>query len=197
MSHITFISLAIMFSLTLFPLISLPATAEPENKVISLPEPDKAGGMPLMQAPSLRKSERSFQDKEIPVQEISNLLWATWGINRPDGKHTAPTAMNKQEIIVFAAMQNGIWQYDPKEHNLQMISGTVIGGAPLTLIYAAKDNSFAGMHVGSLYQNAGLYCASAGLANVVKQSGVDKAAKAVTLPKDYKVYTVQPVGYPK
>ena len=201
MSRIFLVSLAVAFSLALLPFCSIAAAGEAEGNSMALPEPDKTGGMPLMQALALRKSERSFQGTELPLQEVSNLLWATWGINRPDGKHTAPTALNKQEILVFAAMKSGIWQYDPTEHRLLQTSetdlGSQLGGAPLTLVYAAKDNSFAGLHIGSLYQNAGLYCASAGLANVVKQTGVDKAAKALNLPKDYKVYIVQPVGYPK
>lgn len=65
-----------------------------------LPPPDTTGGLPLMQALKERKSVRSFADKPIPQQTLSNLLWAAFGINRPDGRRTAPSAMNWQEIDI-------------------------------------------------------------------------------------------------
>lgn len=95
-------------------------------------------------------------------------------------------------------MAGGIWLYDGKTHSLIKVSGEELDGeleAPLTLAYAAKDDAFGGMHIGSLYQNAGLYCASAGLANVVKASKESIVADAVRLPDGYRMYVVQYVGF--
>lgn len=166
-----------------------------------LPKPITDGGKPLMEALALRQSDRNFSDKPIAEQTLSDLLWATWGINRADGKHTAPTAKNKQEVMVFAALESGVWFYEPSDNTLVKVlpddTRALYGGAPLTLIYAAPaDDDSSGFHVGSLYQNAGLYCASTGLANVVKTTGRDALVGKLTLPQGYKVIMVQSIGWP-
>jgi hypothetical protein len=166
----------------------------------NLPEPDKAGGKPLMQALNLRKSERNISAKPLPLQELSNLLWATWGITRSDGKRTAPTGRNSQKIEVYAVLEDGVWLYDAKNNRLQQVLNSDERGkyspAGVTLLYAADDeDSFNEMHVGSLYQNAGLYCASAGLANVVKRGGSDALKGKLPLKKDYQVEIVHSIGY--
>jgi hypothetical protein len=169
---------------------------------VALPQPDKSGGKPLMAALALRASARSFGDKAVAEQDLSNLLWAVWGVNRPDGKRTIPVARNKQDIAVYVALANGVWLYDGARHELApALSGDFrakLGGAPVTLLYAVPvNNEFSGMHVGSLYQNAGLYCASAGLANVVKRSGADALDGVLKLPDGYKVLVIHLIGWPK
>ena len=169
---------------------------------LSLPAPDKSGGVPLMQALAQRQSNRNISEEAISQQELSNLLWAAWGVNRPDGKHTVPTARNKQMVAVYAAMDSGVWYYDSTRHELALALAQDIrrqmGGAPLVLIYAAsKSDEASPMHVGSIYQNVGLYCASAGLANVVKGSGVAELNAMLPLPENYAVFILHPVGKPK
>jgi hypothetical protein len=73
------------------------------QEVIKLPAPKTEGGMPLMQALKERHSSREFSSEKLPLTTLSNLLWAAWGINRPDGHHTAPSARNFQEMDVYAA----------------------------------------------------------------------------------------------
>jgi hypothetical protein len=180
-----------------------PASAQAaEAGRIALPPPDKSGGRPLMEALALRATNRSISDKAVSDQDLSNLLWAVWGVNRPDGKRTMPTAKNSQDLAVYVARADGVWLYDGMKHDLtRALSGDFrakLGGAPLTLLYAAPANSeFSGMHVGSLYQNAGLYCASAGLANVVKRSGADALDGTLKLPAGYRVFIVHLIGWPK
>ena len=179
-----------------------PALAESASKTIALPAPDKTGGKPLMQALALRHSTRSFTEEAVSDQDLSNLLWAAWGINREDGRHTVPTAKNKQQVAVFAARADGVWRYDPVAHALVQYLGkdvrAAIGEAPLILLYAAPaEDPAAGFHIGSLYQNASLYCASADLGSVVKVSGADEADKLLALPDGYKIMIVQPVGHSK
>ncbi len=172
-----------------------------DGKNIVLPAPDKTTGLPLMQALALRHANRNISDEPLSEQEISNLLWAAWGVNRPDGRHTAPTAYNKQKIAVFVALPSGVWLYDSPRHQLTLVleqSLTPQLGAPLALIYsAAQDEASSPMHVGSIYQNAGLYCASAGLANVVKITGASDLNNTLPLPQGYAVYAFQLVGKPR
>jgi hypothetical protein len=184
-----------------FPFAGEAPAAAADNAVITLPPPDKSGGMPLMKALNERKSGRAFSGQALSRQDLSNLLWAAFGVNRQDGRRTAPTAKNSQEAAVYAAMGTGVWRYDGATHTLTKVSSrdTVkdFGGAPLTLVYAAPEGLHGAMHLGSIYQNVGLYCASAGLANVVKATGVDVLQNDLKLPEGYKILIVQSVGQPK
>ena len=84
-------------------------------KSIQLPPPQTEIGKPLMQVLKQRQSSRSFDSKPLPPQELSNLLWAADGINRPDsGKRTAPSAVNWQEVDVYVALPGALYLYDAK-----------------------------------------------------------------------------------
>ncbi len=196
--HALFLTVSMLFCCA-----SSPASAaKPAPAEIRLPRPDTQGGKPLMAAVSQRRSERDFSGKALPRQEISNLLWAAWGINRPDGRRTAPSARNTQKAEVYVALENGVWRYDAVQNRLIMAlredARKRLGGAPLTLLFAApEDDPFSAMLLGSLYQNAGLYCASAGLANVVKRTGADALDGVLPLPEGYKVQIIQAVGWPE
>ena len=176
--------------------------ANSAGKSLSLPQPQIAGGKPLMEALAARSANRRFADKPVSNQELSNLLWATWGINRPDGRRTAPTARNTQAIQVYVALDNGVWLYDAAKNELVLAlaqdTRAKFGGAPVTLLFAVPEaDKFGSMHAGSLYQNAGLYCASSGLANVVKASGADALKGLLSLPPGYAVVIIQAIGWPQ
>ncbi|MDR1686279.1 MAG: nitroreductase family protein [Desulfovibrio sp.] len=177
------------------------AASAADAAVITLPAPDKSGGVPLMKALSERKSNRSFSEQVLSQQELSNLLWAAFGVNRQDGRRTVPTAKNSQQAAIYAATGTGVWRYDGAAHTLTKVLSRdtvkVFGGAPLTLVYAAPEGLYGAMHLGSIYQNVGLYCASAGLANVVKATGVDVLKNELKLPEGYKILIIQSVGKPK
>jgi hypothetical protein len=123
--------------------------AAQELKPIQLATPQTEGGMPLMQALSQRKSGREFSAEKIPPQVLSNLLWAAWGLNRPDGHRTAPSAMNRQEIDVYVAMAEGVFIYDARNNRLEPVvagdfralTGTqpYVGQAALNLVYVADQ----------------------------------------------------------
>ena len=111
---------------------------------IKLPAPQKKGGMSLLEALNNRKTVRKYQDKELSLQQISNLLWAACGVNRPDGKRTAPTAVNAQEIMLFVFLKNGTFRYDAAKNVLVEINKKDLRklaaprfSAPLTLIIAS------------------------------------------------------------
>ena len=179
--------------------LALPAWADGQR--IVLPAPDKSGGKPLMQALAERKATRSFTDAALNQQTLSDLLWATWGISRADGRHTAPTARNQQKVAVYVALPDGIWRYEPQDHAIvREKTGdmrTELGGGAAILIYATPDDRYGHTHVGALYQNAGLYCASAGLGNVVRAQPVPRANDVLKLPEGYQVIMTQGVGWPK
>ena len=189
-------------------------------KPIKLPSPQTTGGKPLMQALKERKSQRAFSPRELPLQVISDMLWAACGVNRPEsGLRTAPTAKNMQEIDVYVATAEGLYLYDAKENELEPVLAADIRGAtgsqgfvkdaPVNLIFVSDAGRMTGMppevkefyaatDTGYISQNVYLYCASVGLATVVR-GWVDRPAlaKAMKLSADQQVVLAQTVGYPK
>ncbi len=148
------------------------------------------------------------------------MLWAACGINRPEtGKRTTPSAMNRQSIDVYVATAEGLFLYDAKWHTLKPILNhdiraltgkqSFVAEAPVTLIYVAdfkkmgdiKDeekNFYSATNAGFISENVYLYCASEGLATVVRGS-IDREslAKAMKLGDNQKIILAQTVGYPK
>jgi len=202
-------------------LIIYPVTAySQEAKPIKLLAPRAEGGKSLVQALKERKTLREFSPRELPLQVLSEMLWAACGINRPDsGGRTAPSAMNMQEIDIYVATKDGLYLFDAKENMLQPILAEDIRGltgkqsfvkeAPVNLIYVANlskmsklspedVNFYAATDTGFISENVYLYCASEGLATVVR-GWVDKPAlaKAMKLGSDKIIVLAQTVGYPK
>jgi len=188
-------------------------------KPIKLPAPQMSGGRPLMQVLKDRKSSREFGPGTLSAQALSNLLWAAFGINRPDGHRTAPSAMNWQEVSIYVTTPEGVYVYDPKGDSLDPVlagdfrgaTGTqsFVKDAAVNLVYvsdlsktgrAASSDAemFTAADVGFISQNVYLYCASEGLATVVRGS-IDKPALAKTLKlrPSQKIILAQSVGYPK
>jgi len=187
-------------------------------KPIKLLAPQLEGGKSLMQALKERKSLREFSLKELPLQVISDLLWAANGINRPGSGHrTAPSARNMQEIDIYLAKTDGLYLFDAKQNMLIPVVGEDIRAltgnqpfvkdAPVNLIYVADLSKMgktsgsnadfnAGVDTGFISENAYLYCASAGLATVVRGM-IDKPvlAKAMKLRPDQKIILAQTIGY--
>jgi len=191
-----------------------------ELKPLTLPAPQTDGGKPLMQALKERHSTREFSSAQLPPQVLSNLLWAAFGINRPDsGKRTAPSAMNWQEIDVYVALPDGLYVYDAKGNKLDPVLAQDVRGATgqqpfvkdaaLNLVYIAdlaktgkasgsERDFYTGADVGFIAQNVYLFCASEGLGVVVRGS-VDREAlgRLMKLRPDQKILLSQTVGYPK
>ena len=92
---------------------------------IKLPEPQKTGGMPLMEALAARQSQRTFSAKPLSNQQLADLLWAAFGVNRADGKRTAPSARNGQEVDIYVALPSGLYLYQAKSNTLEQILGVV------------------------------------------------------------------------
>jgi nitroreductase len=203
------------FLLTLVGGIALHAQ---DLKPIQLPAPQSDGGRPLMQVLKERKTQREFSPEKLSVQVLANLLWAGFGINRADGRRTAPSAMNWQEIDIYVAMGDGLFLYNAKANRLEPVlaqdvraaTGTqsFVATAPLDLVYVAdlsktgqaenEAELFTAADAGFISENVYLFCTSEGLATVVRGS-VDRAAltKIMKLRPDQKILLAQSVGYPK
>ena len=97
------------------------ARSDAARTVIALPEPQKEGGLPLMQALALRRTTRTFADKPLSQQQLSNLLWAAFGTNRADGRRTAPSAWNWQEIDIYLTTSSGAYLYLAASHSLRQV----------------------------------------------------------------------------
>jgi len=185
---------------------------------VQLPKPQMEGGKPLMQALKDRMTIRAFADEKLPLQTLSNLLWAAFGINRPDGRRTAPSAKNWQEIDIYVAAPDGTYVYDAKDNvlkpvstkDLRALTGTqaYVKEAAVNLVYvadyskaeggSADQNLLVGADTGFISQNVYLYCASEGLATVVRASvDRDALAKELNLKKEQKIILAQSIGYPK
>ncbi|MBN1998841.1 nitroreductase family protein [candidate division KSB1 bacterium] len=93
---------------------------------ISLPEPEKDGGKSVLAALQARKTTRNISSKKLPLQILSNLLWAAFGVNRERasfGKpgRTAPSASNSQEIDLYVALPEGVYRYEAGSHRLDPV----------------------------------------------------------------------------
>jgi len=187
---------------------------------LSLLPPQTQGGLPLLQALAQRQSGREFAPDALSPQTLSNLLWAAAGVNRPAlGGRTAPSAMNAQEVDLYVALPAALYRYDPVAHALDLVTAMdvrrvtgyqdFVDKAPLDLIYvadhgrmklvpAAQRESYASAAAGAMAQNVYLYCASEGLATVIR-AWIDRAAlsRAIGLDDDKQVLLAQTVGKPQ
>lgn len=185
---------------------------------IVLPKVDLNAGKSLMQCFALRRSSRNFADKKLPLQMISEILFAADGINRPNGHKTVPTALNKQNQTVYAVTADGVYFYNNKKHSLILVNKGDFrkdcgmqpfhASAPLILVYvsdmAAVGNTpeqkalFAGNHSGSASQNIYLYAAFQGLSTVICGSiKKDMLKKNLKLQGANEAVFAQPIGFSK
>lgn len=186
---------------------------------IPLPAPQTTGGMPLMDALSLRESKRDFANKAIPPQILANLLWSALGVTRKDsGKLTVPNGRSRREIDCFIITAEGTYKYAIDEHALQVVSNDdlrnlagkqdFVPNAPVNLIFVAdyrkmpelsKEQQlvYGSTDAAFCIQNAYLYCTSEGLSTVARGS-VDREALGAALGLDaqQRIILAQSVGYP-
>ena len=194
---------------------------------IVLPAPRTTGGKPLMEAIKERRSTRKYSPVPPSPQEMSDLLWAAFGLTREyagtgistGGSHAAPAAHNWQEVDVYVATAAGLYLYRPLEHRLEGVTSQDVRvltaheeqpfvlDAPVIVIYVAdldrmdhsteKDQAiFPWADSAGMAQNVYLYCASAGLATVLRAL-FDRAplAAAMGLRPGQRITFSQPVGH--
>lgn len=195
--------------------------AAQDPKTIILNPPDKTRGLPVMKALSLRASATEFDTTSLNLQDMSDLLWAANGINRPEsGKRTAPSARNAQDIDVYAVMKSGVYLYNANKHCLDFITGgdhrALVAGrqenfavAPLFCVlvsdfsrFSSGDDSskmvIAAYDAGIVSQNISIFCASVGLDTRVRASmDQEKLREILKLKDSQHLMLNNPVSYKK
>ena len=191
------------------------------DKVIRLPKPNLNRNSEVMEAFANRHSTREYAAKALTLNDLSDLLWAANGINRPEeGKRTAPSAMNKQDVDVYVVMPEATYLYDAKAHQLNLVvegdhRGAVAGGqafvksAPVSLLLVsdlsrlgdAKNTHtqlMGAVDAGIVSQNISIFCSAAKLATVPRASMDTAKLKSVLKLTDTQLPLMNhPVGYHK
>ena len=202
---------------TLALLLSLYAfhPAETMSQNIPLPPADKSNPTTLMQALEQRHTGREFSPTPIGLQQLSDILWCANGVNRDNGRRTAPSAINCQEIEIYAFMEEGVYQYLPEKHLLKIVKKgdyrdkaamqPFAKKAPLLLIFVANYDKMERMDengktfygatdAGFVSQNVYLYCAAANLECVVLGS-IQRDEIAKLIPFKGKAILGQAIGF--
>jgi len=205
--------------LLIMSLLTITGAFSQDLKEIKLNAPDKTRGSSLMKALSDRHSDRQFDTRELSLQDLSDLLWAANGINRSDGKRTAPSAMNRQEIELYVVNKDGAYFYDPAANVLKPLTKgdfrkDVASGqdfvtvAPVSIIVVANlpklgdpknegTRLMASVDGGIVNQNLNLFCAAVGLSTVPRATmNKDALKSALKLTDDHLLILNNPVGYP-
>jgi nitroreductase len=190
-----------------------------ELRPIQLSRPESTHAGALLKILETRSSSREFAPDPLPVSVLSNLLWAAFGINRADGRRTAPSASNRQEIDIYVAAPDGLYLCNAKAQALEPVSGddiraltgrqAYVATAAVNLVYVAdmakvggttkEEKIFlSGADTGFIAENVYLYCAAEGLATVAR-ANIDRAAlaKVMKLRQDQTITLAQCIGYPK
>ncbi len=206
-------------SLVVATCFALSALAQ-EMKPNQLPEPKLDPSKSLALALKERKTTREYSTTNLSQQTLSNLLWAAWGINRPEsGRRTAPTAKNWQEVDVYVATAAGMYLYDPKGNALlPVVSGDIrsltytqvdrFKDAPVHLVYVAdlaktdgdegRKMMMVAMDTGFVAENVYLYCATEGLNTAFRVSiDTEKLGQTMKLRPTQKIMAAQSIGLPK
>lgn len=175
---------------------------------IKLPEPDKSNTTTLIQALEKRHSDREFSDKAIDNKTLSTILWAAYGVNRPDGKRTIPTALDKKDLNVYVFNKDGIWLYDAPSNTLKQQSNEnhldlfqlqdYMKPVSTVLVYTGSTEDYAIMHAGSAYQNVELYAAANNMGSIVRgYYDREKVPQVLNLPEGQRVIISQAIGWKK
>jgi SagB-type dehydrogenase family enzyme len=191
-----------------------------ELQAIKLNAPNKTRGSVLMKALSERMSVREYDSRDLSLQDMSDLLWAANGINREDGRRTAPSASNRQEIDVYAIRADGAYLYDHQAHSLKPVAAgdfrAAVAGkqdfvlsAPISLLIVVnleklgdptveQTKLMGAVDAGIVCQNINIFCSAVGLATVPRAS-MDQAElrRVLKLSETQLPLMNNPIGYPK
>ena len=179
----------------------------------------------VMDALNARKTDRNFVDKDLTEAQLTKILWAANGVNRPDGKRVNPVAMGVYSVEVYAVTRKGIYLYDPQSNGLipvaegdyRMTTTTgqnFVGKAAVNLVYVENPDAWksarhtpppreaqlssANITVGAMIQSVALAAQTEGLGNCVRGSiNRDEFSKVARLSADKTILLAQSVGFTK
>jgi SagB-type dehydrogenase family enzyme len=206
----------------LLSMLALMSTSCLAQNSIVLPKPSMDNKVTLMQALQSRHSAREYADKQIPDDVLSTVLWAACGINRPsEGKITAPSAINAQDILVYVVRKDGTYLYQPKDNSLQKVSSkdlrAAVAGrqnfassAPVSLVLVSNHNKFPQqipneakvrmgvVDAGYVSENICLACSALGLNTVPRMTmDTETLKRELRLDDSYDLVLNSQIGYPK
>lgn len=188
---------------------------------ITLVAPREKGGLSVNEALALRQSSREYSAEKLSLEEVSEVLWAAAGTNRPDGKLTAPSALALYPIEVYAFFEEGVYRYNSAEHKLTLVAQgdhrqlaamqDFAFAAPLNLVYVANYAKYTGrgadipadrrwflcgQDAAGYAENVNLYCAANGLKSITRGSyKADQLLQILGLdPAQYEIILAQTVG---
>ncbi|MDR2962264.1 MAG: nitroreductase family protein [Bacteroidales bacterium] len=184
---------------------------------IQLPAPQTNGGLPLYDAMSKRQTSREFVNKDLSPQQLSNILWASYGFNR-EGKRTVPSSQNSQEYTIYVFTSKNVYVWDESTNTLEFFRAgdqraltgpqDFVKNASVNLVYVANYNKIKGaeadkdvtaaVNCGFISQNVYLAAASEGLGTVVRgYVDKEKLSAYMQLPEFKKIMYAQSVGIVK
>jgi len=185
----------------------------PGPETVSLLPFEKTGGFVLEKALLERKSIRSYDPaRKLSPEEISRLLWATTGVNRPEGRRIVPSARASYPADVLAALPDGVYLYEPKGHQLKKILSEDIrakipnqdgfrSAAMIVLYVINKDKVLSGrmewadLEIGCMGQSLFLEAAALGLGSCIFANiAAESVAKTVGLKENQVLRIAQAVG---
>ena len=195
-------------------------TNDMNSEKITLVTPAETGAT-LLQALQKRASTREYTADGLTLEQLSGVLWAASGENRP-GRLTAPSAMALYPIRTYAVLAQGIYLYDAPSHSLTRVAEgdhrrlagmqDFVYTAPLNIIYVADLAAYAGRYDGmpeadqlrlcsmdamGQCQNANLWSCGNGMASVTRAMADGPAfLKAIGAPETYRFILAQTVGIP-
>ena len=198
-----------MFRTLLFTASALLFLTVSAQELKKLPPAQKSGGMSLREALNSRHTVRQFKTTELTGQQLADILWSANGVNRPNGKRTAPSAMDKRSVMIYVALKDGAYFYNPEKHQLEKVSSADLRKscgrfeAPCYLILVPDRSKqtrepFACVDTGYVSQNIYLAAQANGLGTCAMASIIDrkKLADELKLGKN-SAFLVHPVGIPR
>lgn len=190
-------------------------------EIITLPEPNESGSMPLEQAIAFRRSRRRFLPKPLTLEQIGQMAWAAQGQDKNSKYRTTPSAGATYPLELFIVNNEGMFRYLPDKHSLEKLADQdlraslasaawgqeFIQAAPLTLVFAAEFTRTTGhysergiryvyMEAGHAAQNVHLQAEALGLGSVAVGAFDDAAvSKVLSLPQNFEPLYMVVVGY--
>lgn len=192
------------------------------QEAISLPRPKLKGEMSLEETILKRRSIRSFTSKDLRLEEISQILWATQGITEEGrGLRAAPSAGALYPLEVYLIKSDGVFHYNVRKHSLKKVGGIDVRGelaeaalgqsairqAPVSVVicavrsrvtakYGRRGDRYVDVEVGHAAENLHLQAVALGLASVPIGAFTDSEVKRIlSLPRDTEPIYILPVGY--
>lgn len=195
------------------------ATPVVHGTEIVLPAPDLKSGLTVGEALQNRRSWREYSPEPLTMEELSGVLYAAAGINRPENDHlTAPSALALYPIRLYVFFKEGIYRYEAKGHKLvrvkegdyMAVSGAqpFVAEAALNLVYVADLSVYAGKSIPAEHvrylcgqdaagyaENVNLYTAGTGLRSITRGSASPELLATLDLDAERYLFALaQSVG---